>query len=315
MGDNYTDRFKPEKDNDFVARLNTLPKLELYKIWLEINGYPKKVATDGNTLIWRTPRHKCMVALDFSLYSIILPAWIVANLGSMNFVLWLTLVPLLTLLIAPRLPDNEPWGVVGLGSWLSNLCSKPVTESSIRPPSIIDVNVYTMPVMLRAAEKMIEPAISDIRYALAKLNVQAEEIRAGRQPLYHLKDKIDLQIAQSDADWRAILRPKLEKIERLIAEDNAQLADIEALQKTLNQKQTSLAKELAQLRERKEIIEQMEAIEELQAHDSAQDASFQRMMHDMLATVSEAQTGLHEARNIATAHEQAKVEIAQLLEQ
>ncbi len=312
------DKFPGDNDLKSVSDLSdnylNLNRMTLYKIWLELNGYPKKPGYESRHNLWRTARHKFAVAADISIYLVLLPLILTLSTSANTTPLFLILVALLTYIISRRLPNEYPFGVVGVLSFISNHLGNHEVETGLAPPPIHEVNLYSIDVIERAATKMIEPSIKKIQQSIVSLDVQMVSINKERGPLISLKQKIAIEMSKSDANWQHILAPKLSKVNALIEEDDAQLENIARLKQHLNDKLLFLEKELNQLRNRKEIMSQLAKIEDETTQTSSFDHAFQNTLNSLFDTVNETEEGLSEAQNLATAHEQAKAEIAQLLE-
>jgi|GEM_PF-5900797 len=303
-------------DASYSWPLNSLSKDELYDIWLEVNKQSLARPPMERFPPHRNyPLHRVAVALDFAIYFCIIPITWAATVSTEILRFSFMLIFLAAYLIGKKQQINvTPNGIVGILSFITDTYFQ---LKSIQPspiPSKDEVDLYSLPVMARAAEKLTNPTITSLTRILRTLEEERRVITSENQSLQSLEQDINDEMADSEADWRSILKPRLEKVRKLIAVNDSQIFKIQQKETELSSKLSSLEDQVSKLRNRKILIEKLEMIDEMGASNIEQEAAYERMIHNLLQGIDEAQVGLTEAQNIATAHEQAKAEITQLLD-
>jgi hypothetical protein len=305
-----------KSDASYTWPLNSLSKDELYDIWLEVNRNSlAKPTLERFPAHWNFPLHRFAVALDFAIYFCIIPITWAATASTEILRFSFMLIFLVAFLIGKKQQINvTPSGIVGILSFITDTYFqlKSIKQSAI--PSKDEVDLYSLPVMARAAEKLTNPTITSLTRILRTLEEERAVINGENQSLKSLEQDIDDEMAGSEADWRSILKPRLDKVRKLIAVNDSQIYKIQQKETELSSKLSSLEDQVAKLRNRKNLIEKLEMIDEMGPGTIEQEAAYERMIHNLLQGIDEAQVGLSEAQNIATAHELAKAEIVELLD-
>ncbi|QYK53547.1 MAG: hypothetical protein KF824_01330 [Fimbriimonadaceae bacterium] len=181
----------------------------------------------------------------------------------------------------------------------------------VQPPPISKVNLDTFPVVVEAAKKYAEPATKKIAFRINELENELRTEQIDREKLESLHAQLVSESQRSNDEWKNILEPKISKIKELIIHTQEQIQELEHLIGNLQSKRANLDQQLQQLVHRYYLITQVEKAEKEVGQPETIAAN---SLNDFLVLLKESQSALHEANQVSTAHEQAKNEIAELLE-
>lgn len=291
----------------------------LYKVWLEVNSYPREITLEDWHWYWAKPKHKLAVTIDSVLYTNILLYFVVflVTNGKINLFpsnLLLIAVPLISAFVIYRgLPDVNPVGRTGVFSAISNGFGLLQIHRRIQPPPKHKVNLETLDVLSRAAAILVAPTINNLDNALTELSFQEKQVAEEIQPLEQLHRDILEEIERSDSDWQELLTPKVHKVESLLNASRERQQQIAQLRMLLEEKRANITKCAETLQSRKEILDRLKFIES-DSEPTPATLDFSQSLTALTQSIEEVKVGLSEAQNIATAHEQAKAEITQLLD-
>jgi len=314
MGENNNDLLGSNEPEILPTQYDQFPRHELYKIWLAQNGYPREISNSHWNEYRNLPEYRRAVAIDLSIYLSFVLVWVLISSGlsyAPVVVGAIVFAFMCALLLEYVLPRDVPVTAVGLLSVLAHFRGVADLKLTVQPPPITSVHLDTFPIVLEAARRYAKPALSEISTSVQKLSLHLIREQTDKHELENLRSQLLSEAERSDEKWQKILNPKISKIEELLGHTDSQILELQRLIENLELRQQQIKQQIEQLEHRYDLIKRVEQIEKTSATDETLSIS---SVDELMRLLQESQLALSEAALTSTAHEQAKTEIAELLD-
>lgn len=293
-----------------VAHLADFQPEHLYPIWLELNGYPRPVDARLREEYWNTRGHRSAVALDLAIYVWVTPILVSALYSLTTAAAMLVAIPISMVAIQTRLPRIHPYAVAGPVSLYSDCrYNRKLGQNRVSTPAMTEVDLFSLPVMERAASLVAAPTLQGLDEALQSLVTQAVEASRQVSESKELVRGIEYEIRRSDAEWQSILKAKLADALRFHDNASTRLAKIETARNALEGQRQELAEGIERLQNRRKLLDKLAEFESGLRADPGEEEAFESLLCRFIDQVQDAKAKIAEAQQIACAGEQAKQEL------